>query len=252
MALLYYRSPMITDFGPMANPRLCVFVESDVAKFRWQVLFKSVDDGEYSVEKIEPCLEQLRPLSGYKVCSGIKEYPHKLRFQTKNLRQWGIPFNRVDAKSCELWHIPHNIHHPTGDKLRDTCQPCRLLHHDILKLVEKASTLTEEQMFARSIVQPNYPLKYLSPTSKALRVNKICKDRVNWAAKLSKVAHFDCDIGDKQPAELLEVVRTVNKNGSKVIEELCAKSDHLLGVDNNSLREVWHQDVVERLDFEKD
>ena len=46
MALLYNRSPMITDFGPMANPHLCVFVESDVAKFRWQVLFKSVDDGE--------------------------------------------------------------------------------------------------------------------------------------------------------------------------------------------------------------
>lgn len=72
------------------------------------------------------------------------------------------------------------------------------------------------------------------------------------AAKLSKVAHFDCDISDKQHTELLELVRSVNKEGSKAIEELCAEGDHLLGIDNNPLREVWHQDVVERLEYEKD
>ena len=75
---------------------------------------------------------------------------------------------------------------------------------------------------------------------------------MNLAAKLSKVAHFDCDISDKQHTELLEVVRSMSKNGSKAIEELCAEGDRLLGVDNNSLREVWHQDVVERLECEKD
>ena len=190
VTVLYSRSPVMTEFGPMANPRLCVFAEGGVVKFRWQVLFKSIDDGEFSVDKIKPYLEQLRPSSGSKVCPGIREYPQEIRFQTKNLRKWGILFDRVDSKSCELWNIPNNIHHPTGDKLRDACQPCRILHHDVHKLVEKASALSEEKKVARTSVQSNYLMKYLSPTSRALRVNKICKDRLNLAAKLSKVAHF--------------------------------------------------------------
>ena len=242
----------MTEFGPMANPRLCIFAEGDIAKFRWQVLFKSLDQGEYSIEKTEPYLEQLRPSSGFKVCPGLKKYPQELRFQTKNVRLWGIPFDRVDAKCCEMWHIPHNIHHPTGDELRDTCQPCRNLHRDIQKLVEKASTVTEEQKIARTSTHSKYPMKYLSPTSRALRVTKICKDRVNLAAKLSKVEHFDCDVSDKQHDELLELVRSINKNGSKAIEDLCAEGDRFLGDVKSPLREVWHQDVVERLEYEKD
>ena len=72
------------------------------------------------------------------------------------------------------------------------------------------------------------------------------------AAKLAKVAHFDCDLSDKQRTELLELVRSVDKNGSRVGEELCAEGDRLLDVDNNPLKEVWHKDVIERLEYEKD
>ena len=48
------------------------------------------------------------------------------------------------------------------------------------------------------------------------------------------------------------MVRTVNRQGSKAIDELCARGDQLLGEENNPLRDVWHQDVVERLEYEKD
>ena len=37
--------------------------------------------------------------------------------------------------------------------------------------------------------------------------------------------------------QLLEVVRSMNKNGSKAIKKLCVEGDSLLEVDNNSLRE---------------
>ena len=62
------------------------------------MLFKSIDDRKFSVDKVECYLEQLRPSSGFKVCPGIKEYPQEIRFQTKNLRQWSIQFDRVDSK----------------------------------------------------------------------------------------------------------------------------------------------------------
>lgn len=242
----------MTEFGPLANSRLCVMAEGDLIQYKWQVVFKTITSGDYSVDAVKKYLEELRPCSGYKVCPGLKNYPDEVRFDTKNVRHWGLPFNRIDAQSCALWHIPHNVHHPAGHELRDTCQPCRVLHRDISKLVKKATNVSADQKLARTSVCSNYPLKYLSPTSKAERVSKLSKERKNFAAKLLSITHLDYDLNDKQHAEILEIVRSVNRRGSAVIEELCSKGDQLLSNECNPLREVWRQDVIERLEYERD
>ena len=56
--------------------------------------------------------------------------------------------------------------------------------------------------------------------------------------------HFDFDVSEKQHSELLELVRSVYKKGSKDIEQLCDEGEHVLGVES-PLREVWQQDVIE-------
>ena len=133
-----HRPLEMTELGPMANPRLYIYQDSDqTVKFWWQVFFKTVEEGKFCSTKIESFLEQMKPSSLYKVCPGINEYPEVLRFKTKNLREWGSPFNRLDSTSCELWHRPNNSRHPAGDPLRDTCSKCRLLQHDINSLVAK-------------------------------------------------------------------------------------------------------------------
>ena len=55
----------------------------------------------------------------------------------------------------------------------------------------------------------------------------------------------------KQHAELLEFVSTVHKNCYKVINELIDEGGRVLG-DDNVLKDSWHQDIGERLDYEKD
>ena len=79
-------------------------------------------------------------------------------------------------------------------------------------------------------------------------MSKLSKERKNLAAKLSTVTHLDYDLNDEQHAELLEIVRSVNQKGSVTIEELCSKGDQLLSNECNPLREVWRQDVIERLE----
>jgi phosphate-selective porin len=59
------------------------------------------------------------------------------------------------------------------------------------------------------------------------------------ATKLSQVAHFDCDVSDKQHSELLGLVWSINK------EVRVSMSYDLKKVDNSPLRDVWYQDVVE-------
>ena len=77
------------------------------------------------------------------------------------------------------------------------------------------------------------------------------KERKNLAAKLSSVVSLDYNLNDKQHTQL-QIVRTVNHHGSKAIDELCSRGDQLLGEESNPLRDVWHQDVLERLEYEKD
>ena len=232
----------MTEFGPLSNPRLCIFAEGGLVQYKWQVLFQTISCGVYCEETIKAYLEQLKPQSGFKICPGISEYPKEIRFDTKNLRRWGIPFNRIDALSCVLWHVPHNIHHPTGDKLRDTCHPCRVLHRDICKLVEKAQTVTVEQKVARTSVQSNYPLKYLSPSSKGAWISKVSKEQMNLAAKLSS---YELGLWSQHHAELLQMVCTINHEGRKAIDELCSRGDQLLREENNLLRcgiKMWLND----------
>ena len=242
----------MTDFGPLANPCLCIMAEGDSVQYKWQVLFKTVACGEYSMDAVKVYLEELRPCSGFKTCPGLKHYPEELRFDTKNVHHWGLPFNRIDAKSYVLWHVPHNIHHPAGDDLRDTCQPCQVLHHDISNLVKKADFISLEQKLSRTSVHSKYPLKYLSPKSKAERVSKMSKEHKNLAVKLSSITDHDYNLNDKQHAELLQIVCSVNEKGNKAIEKLCSRGDQILSSECNPLREVWRQDVIERLEYERD
>ena len=88
----------------------------------------------------------MRVPSGYKICPGLTD---EIKFKTKNLREWGVPFSRMDSRTCLLWHIPCNLRRPTGDPLRDVCAPCRRLKHDLDRLAKRNEALSEEDKLSR-------------------------------------------------------------------------------------------------------
>ena len=237
--------------GPLANPRLCVVTQGGSLTWQWQILFKTIESGQYScLQQIKGFIEQLVPKSGFRLCPGIDVCD--LHFETKNLRKWGEPFQRFDSKDCFLWHIPMNVCCPTGDQLRDVCAPCRGLKHDINKLLLRAQNTSDKKKLARQSASSKCPIKQLSPTSKSMRMANIMKERKLLSAKVSALTPYNFEVKDKQHAELLELVRTVHKKGSSAIEELCKKGDKVLGQEQNMLRQAWRQDVIERLEYERD
>ena len=246
-----YRVFTHSEAGPLQNPRLCIAHEphSDSSHYYWQVFYKTVEDGTCdNLTAVEVYLQQLLPSSGYVVCPGIRKYPDEIRFKTKNLRQWGEPFNRMVSANCSQWHIPNNTQQPQ-DSIAFDC--CKSLLHDINQLAQRVATTSDAQRVIRTLPTSNYPLSKLSPASHKSRVANIIIDRKNLTRKLNRLAPFDCDVGDKQSAELLQLVSSVHKNGSKVINELIEEGSHVLG-EENLLKDSWHQDVVERLDYERD
>ncbi len=59
-------------------------------------------------------------------------------------------------------------------------------------------------------------------------------ERKNFAQKLKKLEPFDCEVSEKQDAEL---VTQINKKGSK---DIIKEGDEVLGEDN-LLRDAWRQ-----------
>ena len=62
---------------------------------------------------------------------------------------------------------------------------------------------------------------------------------------------YDCELSSQQNSEMVALVKSIGKN-SKAIENLCAQGDKVLGSGGNLLCAAWKQDVVERLEFERD
>ena len=53
---MLYRPLKMTEFGPLANRRLCVMADSSSVKYKWQVLFKTVSDGDYTTQIKLECI----------------------------------------------------------------------------------------------------------------------------------------------------------------------------------------------------
>ena len=183
--------------------------------------------GECSFEMLKPYLDQLSVMSEYKLCPGISNYPSsEVRFKTKNLPSY---FNRMDAQKSLLWHIPNNTKHPHGDPLQDVCTPCRRLIHDIWQLAQKSEGVNR---LSRIRTDSNYPLKHLSPESRAWRVSRMTRERKNLAAKLARCNQSSFEVNDKQHHKLFETVRAIHRKDSQAIEQLCSRGD-AFGKENN-------------------
>ena len=212
--------------GLIQNPRLCVCFQSDKVQYSWQHYFTTYAEGVCDgISDITIYLDQLLPSSGYVVCPGIKEYPSEIRFKTKNLVEWGAPFNQKFSSTCSRWHIPNNSRQAVGSSGYNCCKQCKKLLHDIQQLVHRSEQTTEVQRIARTLPSSNYPLSKLSPASQKKRVTKVIEERKNLVQKLNKLQPFECSINDRQHSELLQVVSAIQNKGSAAVKRLICEGD---------------------------
>ena len=130
------------------------------------------------------------------------------------------------------------------------CKPCKQLIHDIRQLQRKSDKVTTPIRAYRLSASSKYPISKLSPASQTIRLTNIRQERKQTNKKLKKLDKYDCNISDKQHTEILQIVSSMKD--SKAVHELIAEGDRILGEGQNALREAWEQDVVERLEYERD
>ena len=128
-----------------------------------------------------------------------------------------MPFNRKFSASCYQWHIPNNDDQQLDSIAFDCCKPCKQLLHDINQLAVRATVTTEEQKIGQTLPNSKYPLSKLSPESQKVGVKKITDERKSVMQRIKKMQPFDCEVNDKQNAELLHLVSEVGKMVQKLL-----------------------------------
>lgn len=229
-----------------------MFEKNGGLHYSFQVFFKEIDAGVCSANfsNIECFLQQMITTSSFVVCPGIRDYPASIRFNTKNLVVWSEPFNRRFSVNCSQWHVPNNAQQTPGSAGFDCRKPCKQLIHDIRQLQRKFEKVTTPVRAHRLTASSKYPISKLSPASQTVRLTNIRQERKQSNKKLKKLDKYDCNISDKQHTEILQLVSSMKD--SKAVHELIAEGDRILGEGQNALREAWEQDVVERLEYERD
>ena len=178
------------------------------------------------------------------MCPGIKVYPSEIRFRTKNLVEWGAPFNQKFSSSCSRWHIPNNSRQAVDGCGYNCFKHCNKLLHDIQQLAVRSEQTSEVKKLARTFPSSNYPFSKLSPASQKKRVTKVTEERKNLVQKLNKLQPFECNINDRQHNELIQLVSAIQSRGSATVNQLISEGKSMLGADNNILKGAWQQDVI--------
>ena len=166
--------------SPLHCPRMILQCNSDSVSFRFEVLLLTVKSGNFPTdnELFYELLASMLPDSGFSLCQGLPlEMDTVLPYETKNLRKWGAPFNRLDHKNCLMW-----LTALTGGV---RCQQCTTLLYYMKKEGKKRQAITPEQKAARASSGSHFPYMYLSPFSKKQRRTSTLRERKSLQHKVS-------------------------------------------------------------------
>ena len=137
--------------------------DSSLVMFKFEVLFVTLFSGLASDPEFVWLLETLLPESNYHICTGLPEdVISQLKFECHTARLWVFPFYRVDHQECKLWF-------PLERVPKKRIITCYKLLNNIKNQNEKRQSVSPATKARRTNPTSNYPLKFLTPSSRKKR-----------------------------------------------------------------------------------
>ncbi len=217
--------------------------------FKFEAHFVPIYSGMVSDGAFDELVQSLLPNIGYYLCPGMpQDIITNVTFESRHVRKWMDPFNRVDHQQCQLWFRPANVSHNL--KYPPTCDKCTKLRHYLVNEVSRQATVTPERKAKRTLPSSRCPIKYLTPGSRMRRIKLIRHERFHMKRKLHQYKKYDINVGEATHDELLAGVSHIQQKSKKELEALLLEADSVGKGD--ILRQKWKQDVEERMAFQKD
>lgn len=192
------------DIGPN-KPTLLTFHSE--GHYTFSVLRQVMINGNWQsarapYEEVTNLLDTLLSNSGYLLCPGIIRYDETygaaIRFVSKNLRIWGHPMRRHDAKTCRLWHKPNNTLLDASSPIYNACASCKSLYHELNAIKRRAEAASQSHRKKRNVPSSNKPSKCLSTTSQTEHVGR---GRTRHKRRRQACFKIQEDTGIEQPGE---------------------------------------------------
>ena len=161
---------------PVYSSRMIITVSAeDTVSFKFEAMFVIIANGVLPADRdrFHELVRSLCPESGYFLCEGIPyEMATLMDFQTKSMRKWDFPFQRLDHKNCDMWMCSTSLTSTTR-----RCKCCSNLMYYIKREGKKQQAVTAEEKAARVRPSSHFPIKYLSPANQEERRNSIVKEK---------------------------------------------------------------------------
>ena len=169
--------------GYVYRVRLIVTCKAEEYHYEKQVLFNTIEEGDFTTEEdfATLCSTMLKS-NGYAFCPRINysEYMQRyyavIWFHPKKVRIMETPFTQVYAKGCVKWFkLPKNatIEENTADEA--CCSFCKHLRRDLEHQRRKSLLVSPGKRANRQAASSNYPIKFLSPNSAEKRKTNVYK-----------------------------------------------------------------------------
>ena len=196
--------------------------------------------------------------SPYKICprlTKVAKYDDlkaKLGYEPKNVFSTSWPWKISRHSSCSLWHIPNNSRLPNAqieDGLVDSCFNCKMLSHDLNKILARREERSEGPMFQRQSASSSHAFSFLSPVSKQERLRNIRNERKYYKQVAEKYWNrTKVALGDPESDEFCRLVNEIeSKEGGRTeLENIFEEAETTKEGRGLTLKELWKK---EKLDF---
>lgn len=154
------------------------------------------------------------------------------------------------SKNCKVWHVPgSNYRKSTSDRMQKICGNCLVCERYAKSALDNRQSLDPTKREERRNPSSNYPIQYLSPQSKSLRLGNSRQLRSRMDKKLRKLyKQTRVELPQEQSSELCQLIEAIeNSNEGKeelarIVKEGNQYKDGKGRKAGNFVKDIWEKD----------
>ena len=154
------------------------------------------------------------------------------------------------SKNCKVWHVPgSNYRKSTSDRVQKICGNCLVCERYAKSALDNRQSLDSTKREERRNPSSNYPIQYLSPQSKSLRLSNCRQLRSRMDKKLKKLyKQTRIELPQEQSSELCQLIEAIENSNegkeelSRIVKEGNQYKDGKGRKAGNFVKDIWEKD----------
>lgn len=149
-----------------------------------------------------------------------------------------------------MWHVPGTNYRKSDDRrFQKMCGDCLVGERYVKSALDSRQSMDASKREERRNPCSNYPIQYLSPQSKSIRLGNTRQLRSRMAKKVRKLyRQTRVELPQEQSSELCQLVEAIEKSSegkeelAKITKEGNQFKDGKGGKAGNFVKEIWDKD----------